>query len=71
MSTTVTSAISQSHGRAEQLRFWAWLGLLTSLLFVSITLAVVIGPVPIPARLVWQIAFSELFNRPEGDWSQA
>lgn len=71
MSTTVTSAISQSHGRAEQLRFWAWLALLTILLFVSITLAVVIGPVPIPARQVWRIAFSELFNRPAGDWSQA
>lgn len=35
------------------------------------TLAVVIGPVPIPAWQVWQIAYSQVFHRPTGDWSQA
>lgn len=70
MSTTVTTGI-QSHGRTEHLRFSGWLSGLTVLLFVSITLAVAIGPVPIPALQVWRIAFSELFNSRQGDWSQA
>jgi iron complex transport system permease protein len=40
-------------------------------LIVSITLAVMIGPVPIPPLRVWQIALSQLFPNVTGDWTQA
>lgn len=58
-------------GRAEQIKFRVVLALLLVTLFVSITLAVIIGPVPIPALQVWQIALSQLWPALAGDWSEA
>jgi iron complex transport system permease protein len=58
-------------GRAEQLKFRVLFSLLLITLLVSITLAVIIGPVEIPALQVWQIALSQFFPALSGDWSQA
>lgn len=58
-------------GWAEQTRFWLLLVGLAALLALSVTLAVVIGPVPIPMRHVWQIAWSQIGGGAAGDWSQA
>lgn len=58
-------------GWAEQTRFWLLLAGLAALLALSVTLAVVIGPVPIPMRHVWQIAWSQIGGGAAGDWSQA
>jgi iron complex transport system permease protein len=44
---------------------------LLALLLLSVTLAVIIGPVPIPIGKVWQIAWSQLFPSGKGDWTQA
>lgn len=62
---------NQTQHRTEQRRFWLLLATLAGLLFISITLAVVIGPVPIPAGQVWQIALSEVISGIAGDWTQA
>src|SRR6185295_6849438 len=62
----------RSHlGHTDEIRFWGVLGLLTGLLLISLTLAVVIGPVPIPARYVWQIILSQFFTGSSGDWTTA
>lgn len=45
--------------RTEQLRFWLLLVGLTGLLFISITLGITLGPVEIPADVVWRIATSQ------------
>jgi iron complex transport system permease protein len=44
---------------------------LTALLLLSITLAVVMGPAPIPVARVWQIVWSQAVFRLEGDWTTA
>lgn len=43
---------------------------LIPLIIISITLAVMIGPVPIKPLTVWQIAIAQIFGF-EGDWSNA
>src|SRR5687767_7054275 len=52
-------------------RLWLLSSALLVLLLLSVTLAVIIGPVPIPIGKVWQIAWSQLFFSGEGDWTQA
>lgn len=71
MSTIATQPASSTTSRVEQLRFWLLLAGLAGLLVISVTLAVAIGPVPVPARYVWQIAMSEIFTGAEGQWSTA
>lgn len=44
---------------------------LTLILVLSVTLAVVIGPVPIPAHAVWQIALAQSTGIHAGEWPQA
>lgn len=61
----------QTQRRVGRLQFWLWLGGLAGLLFSSITLAVIIGPVEIPTQYVWQIAFSQIVTGSQGEWSQA
>lgn len=68
--TTQSTTIAH-FGWSEQLRFWLLMSVLGLLLALSVTLAVVIGPVPIPAGRVWQIVWAQLFPGVEGDWSQA
>jgi iron complex transport system permease protein len=58
-------------GWVEQKRFALWIGGLTGMLVLSVTLAVVIGPVPIPLGKVWQIAWAQLLGGRAGDWSEA
>ncbi len=58
-------------GWAEQARFWLLLIGLAILLVASVTLAVVSGPVPIPALHVWQIAWAQITGVSVGEWSQA
>jgi len=41
------------------------------MLLISMTLAVMIGPVPISPLRVWQIALSQMFPKVTGDWTQA
>lgn len=58
-------------GWADQVRFWLVLCGLAVLLVVSMTLAVVMGPVPIPPLSVWQIAWEQITGLGGGEWSQA
>ena len=39
-------------------------------LVLSVTIAVLMGPVPLPASMVWQVAFAQIFGG-EGEWSAA
>lgn len=48
-----------------------WLIGLTAILLISVTLAISIGPVQIPAVNVWQIAFFRMGLVEQGDWSLA
>ena len=68
-----TLATEKRHivGWAEQVRFWLLLGGLVLLLMLSVTLAVVIGPVPIPAGAVWKIALAQSTGMGAGEWPQA
>ncbi|MBI3959167.1 MAG: iron ABC transporter permease [Chloroflexi bacterium] len=70
-STTLNRPRARLVGLAEQIRFWLLLGSLTVLLILSITLAVVIGPVSIPMDKVWQIIWAQISWGGEGDWTQA
>lgn len=58
-------------GWADQVRFWLLLGGLAILLVLSVTFAVVIGPVPIPGGSVWQIAWAQVMGIAGGEWPQA
>jgi iron complex transport system permease protein len=71
--TSDTLVAQEAHilGWADQIRFWLLLGGLLFLLLLSVTLAVVIGPVPIPAEHVWQIAWAQVRGLAQGEWSQA
>ena len=73
--TTLSPVQSSTVGWAEQVRFWLLLLGLLALLVLSITLAVVMGPVPIPMMTVWQIAWSQILKLLgvawSGDWTQA
>ena len=61
-----------SVGTAERARFWSLVIILTIALVVSITLAIIIGPVEIPALRVWQIAFGQMFpNLDSFEWTNA
>jgi len=72
MASTVTVQSShQSQSRIHQYRYWWLLGVLAGVLLISITLAVIIGPVQIPAKYVWQITLSEIFTHTGGEWSKA
>ncbi|NJO06621.1 MAG: iron ABC transporter permease, partial [Chloroflexaceae bacterium] len=51
------SVLAQS--RSDQRRFWLLLTGLSVLLFISVTLGVTLGPVAIPAHIVWRIAAAE------------
>jgi len=51
------SVLAQS--RSDQRRFWLLLAGLSVLLFISVTLGVTLGPVEIPAHIVWRIAAAE------------
>lgn len=51
-----------AYSRAAQFRFWLLLAGLTALLFISVTLAVTLGPVEIPVGSVWGIAGSEMLK---------
>lgn len=62
---------ARSQNRTERVHFWFLLVGLAGLLLVSLTLAVVIGPVNIPAHFVWQIVFFQVFGGGEGAWSKA
>lgn len=70
-SHTLPAEHSQLTGWADHLRFWLILLGLALLLFISITLAIMIGPVPIPASHVWQIARAQITGADQGEWSQA
>jgi iron complex transport system permease protein len=48
----------------------AWLGLLAAALFLSVTFAVTIGPVPLPMLKVWNIAWVQVFGG-QADWTPA
>lgn len=61
VSSNATTILSQS--RTEQQRFWLLLIGLISLLFISVTLGVTLGPVQIPASAVWRIAAFETLRR--------
>lgn len=54
-----------------KLRFWSMVTGLIIVLLLSITLAVVIGPVPLPPFRVWQIAWSQLGGGGDPSWTQA
>src|SRR5215207_850193 len=58
-------------GWADHVRFWLILLGLALLLVATITLAIISGPVPIPATQVWQIAWSQIIGSGPGNWSQA
>ena len=64
-----SSSTSSRTGWATQRRFWLLLIGLTALLLASVTMAVVIGPVPIPMTTVWQIIWSQIVQTMGGDWS--
>jgi iron complex transport system permease protein len=67
----IPQTTTPSHlGWAEQMRFGLLLTALAAVLLLSITVAVVIGPVPIPVGQVWRIAWAQLFPS-VGDWTQA
>lgn len=68
--TTQTTPISHL-GWVEQTRFGLLIIALFAALLFSITVAVVIGPVPIPMNHVWQIVWAQLVSGATGDWSQA
>lgn len=70
-SHTLPAEHSQLTGWTDHLRFWLILLGLALLLFISITLAIMIGPVPIPASHVWQIARAQITGADQGVWSQA
>ncbi|WP_083989100.1 FecCD family ABC transporter permease [Devosia geojensis] len=55
---------------AARLGFGAIVGLLVAGLLATVTAAVAIGPVPLPAHRVWQIIFAQIVGG-EGDWSAA
>lgn len=57
--------------RKEQAQFWLLMAALTAGLIVSITLAVAIGPVQIPWRVVWSVAAYKVGLIPHGDWTMA
>jgi len=61
-------ALGQWH--ASRLAFSTVVVLMGIGLFVTITLAVAIGPVQIPFTRVWQIAFAQITGQ-DGDWSLA
>lgn len=75
MSVTTLDPPKPNLGWSEQVRFWLLLIGLVGLLILSITLAVVMGPVPIPMATVWQIAWAQIVNTLGGqwlgDWTQA
>lgn len=61
-----------SPGSAERARFWSLVIGLAAVLAITVTLAVVIGPVEIPAIRVWQIAAGQaLPGRITPAWSGA
>jgi iron complex transport system permease protein len=70
-SRTLQAREGEIIGWAEVARFWLLLGLLALLLVVSVTLAVISGPVPIHPMRVWQIAWAQLTDIRAGEWSQA
>lgn len=57
LSSDAPSVLAQS--RRDQRRFWLLLAGLAVLLFISVTLGVTLGPVEIPAHIVWRIAAAE------------
>ncbi|MEM8535969.1 MAG: iron chelate uptake ABC transporter family permease subunit, partial [Chloroflexota bacterium] len=61
VSSNTTTILSQS--RIEQQRFWLLLVGLAVLLFISVTLGVTLGPVEIPASVVWRIVAFETLRR--------
>ncbi len=69
MSVTTLNATTADIGWAEQVRFWLILLGLVTLLVLSITLAVVMGPVPIPMTTVSQIAWAQILKLLGGTWS--
>jgi iron complex transport system permease protein len=67
------SVVAQSC--SDQRRFWLLLAGLSVLLFISVTLGVTLGPVEIPAHIVWRIAaaetlrwIAEVTSLPVTDW---
>src|SRR5579883_1459232 len=56
---------------AKQVRYQLLIVCLLVTLLISITLAVMIGPVPIPPLQVWQIALSQVLPGFTGNWSPA
>ena len=66
------SKVTTSHGVTERARFWSLVMILSAALVISVTLAIIIGPVEIPALRVWQIAIGQAF--PEAvnfEWTNA
>ncbi|ABA24864.1 transport system permease protein (plasmid) [Trichormus variabilis ATCC 29413] len=57
--------------RFQKTRYQLLIISLIIILIISITLAVMIGPVPIPPLRVWQIALAQLFPNLTGDWTPA
>ncbi|MEH1947176.1 MAG: iron ABC transporter permease [Nostoc sp.] len=55
----------------KQQRYKLLMVTMVVILLLSITLAVMIGPVPISPLRVWQIALSQVFPNVTGDWTQA
>ncbi len=47
------------------------LSVFAALLVTSVILAVIIGPVWIPPRPVWEVALAQLLGSPRGGWTKA
>jgi iron complex transport system permease protein len=58
-------------GWVAQARFWLIVLGLALLLLLSMTLAIMSGPVPIPPLHVWQIAWAQSTGLGSGEWSEA
>ena len=67
----MTNLLPKQLRKNKQQRYKLLMVAMVVILLVSMTLAVMIGPVPIPPLRVWQIALSQVFPKVTGDWTQA
>ena len=67
----MTNLLPKQLRKNKQQRYKLLMVAMVVMLLVSMTLAVMIGPVPIPPLRIWQIALSQVFPQVTGDWTQA
>jgi iron complex transport system permease protein len=67
----MTNLFPKQLRKNKQQRYKLLIVAMVVILLISLTLAVMIGPVPIPPLRVWQIALSQVFPNITGDWTQA